>query len=48
MAVSVSPKILELSVRIFRNFWDYFHTMLTEFSRLFSDSPNRIFENVFG
>ena len=48
-----------LSVRIFRNFRDFFQTVRTEFrdcfrtvrvefSGLFSDSPDKTFETVFG
>ena len=54
----MSPKILGLGVRIFRNFWDCFRTVRDEFSglfltvqteflRLFLDSPDRIFGIVF-
>ena len=35
------------SVGIFRNFRDCFRTVQVEFSGLFSDSQNRIFETVF-
>ena len=31
-----------------RNFWDCFRTVRVEFSELFSDTPDRIFEIVFG
>ena len=37
-----------LSVGIFRNFQDCFRTVRIEFSRLLSDSPDRIFGTVFG
>ena len=37
-----------LSVGNFRNFWDYFWTVLAEFSRLFSNSSDGIFGTIFG
>ena len=39
MAVNFSPKFLEPSVGIFRNFWDCFGIVRVEFSGLFTDSP---------
>ena len=37
-----------LSVGIFRNFLNCFRTVRAEFSRLFSNSPDRIFGTFFG
>ena len=45
--LNFSPQIFGLSVGIFRNFWDYFWTVRIEFSRLFLDSHDRIFETIF-
>ena len=57
--IKSSSKIFRLSLGIFRNFWDYFRTIRTEFcdcfwtvrvesSGLFLDSPDVIFKTILG